>query len=476
MQKIFFDTRILDKNAIESFCLSEDILIENAAVALENCVRQYAMQYNLHTVQIVTGSGNNGADGYCLARRLSESDCNLEVFVFTKKKPKSEMCKTQFKRAFNASVIFSDELKQCDLLVDCFIGSGFSSVLDEETSAFIDEMNICSKMIIACDVPSGINKSGFCTNAVCADETVTMGALKASLFGDVVKDFVGKISCCNLGISRNMYEDSYETDIFCIERSDLKLPLRRKNNVNKGSFGHATVFAGEKKGASVIAAEAAFAFGSGLVTVVTDDSFSIPYELMQSDSMPLKTTAIAVGMGFGKNEEKISKLFGILKNKNLPCVLDADVLSFSGLKEFLEVSSCVLTPHPKEFSSLLEVLGIGKYSVSEIQKNRFWFAKLFQDKFPDVTLVLKGANPIIASEGKFYVCSYGKACLAKGGSGDVLSGLIVSLLAQGYSLKDAAISGVLAHALASEKIETDFGMTPGMLINEIRFLKNDKCL
>ena len=203
----------------------------------------------------------------------------------------------------------------------------------------------------------------------------------------------------------------------------------------------------------------------------------MPCDLMCSKEFPQNTSAIAVGMGLGR-ERKLDDLFAYLKNKTeTGCVLDADLCWYHEIKDLLDSRSksgaaTVITPHPKEFAALLENTGLGKHDVSEAIEHRIDLAKEFCSLFPGVVLLLKGATVLICvndSKGKtqMYFNPYGTSALAKGGSGDILAGLITGLLAQKYSALDAVVTASLIHAVASTKIEPDFTLTPSILLSSI---------
>ena len=188
---------------------------------------------------------------------------------------------------------------------------------------------------------------------------------------------------------------------------------------------------------------------------------------MQTHFISENCTAIAIGMGLGKYEtDEIRKIL----NKKVPKIIDADLFYDKLICEVLE-QEVVLTPHPKEFVSLLKLCEIADIDVSELQNNRFLYAQMFSKKYPKVVLLLKGANVIISKNEKLYVNRFGSAVLSKGGSGDVLSGLIGSLLAQGYEILDAAITASLAHAISSKNYsKNNYSLTPLDLIEEIKKL------
>ena len=359
--------------------------------------------------------------------------------------------------------VLRDEIINADCIIDGIFGSGLNKALSSEICEILSLANSAKSLKIAVDIPSGIDKSGCILGAAfCADLTIAMGALKLALFSDGAKDYVGRIKVANLGISRSNFEG--RSEYFLLQKSDLKLPLRRKQNTNKGDFGHTYVVSGQMSGAAQMAALAAHAIGSGLVSVVSDEPLNLSPILMQKSSFD---AARVVVCGCGLGERKID--LAALRDKS--CVIDADLCYKREILSLLNANSnLILTPHPKEFCSLLKIAGIADISVRELQERRFELAQAWSDKFSGV-LVLKGANTLIAQAGIIYVCDKGSAALAKGGSGDVLAGLIGGLLAQGYSPLKASICGVLAHALAARAFaKNSYALSPLDLIEEVKWL------
>ena len=461
MQKIFDEVNSLDKRCYEKFFLSEDLLMEHAASSMALYISENYL--HLNSILIVCGSGNNGADGITLARLL-HTKFNVKLFLASS--PKSPISELQLKRVEALGLEIVDALSPADIIVDCLFGTGLNKPLNEDSINIINTLNSYDSIKIACDIPSGINNIGQVESiAFEADITITMGALKTSLFTDVSKDYVGEIIVANLGVQRNIYE--IESNKYLLEKSDMKLPFRDKKNSHKGNFGHLNVIAGCKKGAGIIAANAAFGFGSGLVSIVCHENFELPYHIMQTHFISENCTAIAIGMGLGKYEtEEIRKIL----NKNVAKIIDADLFYDELICEVLE-QELVLTPHPKEFISLLKLCNIANITIDELQNNRFLYVEKFCEKYPKVVLLLKGANVIIAQDKKIFVNTFGSAVLSKGGSGDVLSGLIGSLLAQRYKPLDATISASLAHTLAARNYEkSNYSLIPSDLIEEVRKL------
>lgn len=543
MQNIYTDTRVLDRAAVSRFGLTEDILMENAARALETeiiCALQKSDRYDKECrVLIAAGGGDNGGDGWALARRLNGgtiANLSCSVAVLEVFPPKSQACMRQAERARSAGVPVirnfsrTDFIKNYHVIVDCIFGSGFHGPLNDKIEKLIAALNKADYFKIACDVPSGIDSKGCGTTAFCADITVCMGALKTVLFSDFAKNHTGKIITAPLGISSSLFESGGKSGknakaaelaqisataepvepaafgsempaAFLLEASDMRLPERLLSSVHKGDFGHAAVYTGEKPGAGIIAACAAFRCGAGLVSLVSPAGqsapavkagqnalppYAIPPYLMQSADLPEKTSAVAAGMGFGRNDdwgaaECAAALFALLnERRSLPCVLDADLFYCAEIKQLLKArpSGLVLTPHPKEFQSLLSLCGFGSVSVGQIAENRLELVSAFCSKYPGVVLLLKGANMTIGycpeksgkktgRKNEVYINTFGMPCLAKGGSGDVLAGLVCAFLAQKYEPLDAAIQGSLLLAASSRLQKSSYSSTPFTLIQSL---------
>ncbi|GAA8124265.1 NAD(P)H-hydrate dehydratase [Helicobacter pylori] len=466
MLSVYEKVNALDKRALEEWLLSEDILMENAAMALERAVLQNASLGA--KVIILCGSGDNGGDGYALARRLIG---RFRVLVFEMKPAKSPMCQLQKERAKKVGVVIKiweenalNQNLECDVLIDCVIGSHFKGKLEPFLN--FESLSQKARFKIACDIPSGIDSKGRVDKgAFKADLTISMGAIKSCLLSDRAKDYVGELKVGHLGVFNQIYEIPTET--FLLEKSDLKLPLRDKKNAHKGDYGHAHVLLGKHSGAGLLSALSALSFGSGVVSVQALEceitSNNKPLELVFCENFPNFLSAFALGMGL----ENIPKDF----NKWLelaPCVLDAGVFYHKEVLQALE-KEVVLTPHPKEFLSLLKLVGI-HISMLELLDNKLEIARDFSQKYPKVVLLLKGANTLIAHQGRVFINNLGSVALAKAGSGDVLAGLILSLLSQNYTPLDAAINASLAHALAGLKFKNNYALTPLDLIEKIKRL------
>lgn len=459
MQNLYTEVSSLDRRCVDLYALSEEVMMEHAASAIAGLIRERIAPGA--SILILCGSGNNGADGLALVRLLEGSYRVSHTLPLGASSP---LCRLQQERLEKLGLHPAPIPHSCDVIVDALFGSGLSRPLSGDSAAILDRVNAMEGVKIACDVPSGLFSDGRDPHAFVADVTVTMGGLKRGLFSDSAKEVAGEIITADLGIPRSCYELPSHWQL--LERDDLRLPIRTRISSHKGSFGHLAVVCGEKTGASVIAASAALRFGAGLVSLISNENVSIPYELMQSHSLPPTTTAIALGMGLGV-EFCDDELDAILHN-DLPLVLDADIFYHPMFLELLRRDRIVLTPHPKEFTQILKACRIADIDVATLQNDRFSHVERFCAAYPNAVLLLKGSNVIIGHHDRFFINPHGTVALAKGGSGDVLSGLIAALLAQGYDPLDAALHASLAHVLAAQKRGgNNYALTPFDLIESI---------
>ena len=467
MHKVFKSCYDLDKRCYEKYGLTEEILMENAARGMAEYIKQRFKKGS--SVLIVAGTGNNGADGIVLARQLNGL---YDVRLFVNFGVHSEMAKIQLKRTQKSGVKVATKMSESDIVVDAMLGAGVNRELDEVFVEYIKKMNSYNSFKIACDIPTGINESGnVLPIAFKADVTITMGAYKEALYLDEAKDYVGEVVRVNLGVEPEYYEGESQT--YVLEKEELKLPSRTTQNAHKGNFGHAAVFCGEKEGAGIISGMASASFGAGLTTLVVHDKISPPAYLMHSTVVPDNASALAIGMGLGGHFES-EFLEKYVLHSHLPIVLDADAFLSKELLSVLEQKDreIVITPHPKEFVIMWKILTGEELSVAEVQSRRFEMVRMFNTKYPHVTLLLKGANTLIMQENELYINPLGCSKLSKGGSGDVLSGLIVSLLSQGYTGLESAIQGSLALVMAANHYKgASYAMLPTDIIDEVSRLE-----
>ncbi len=461
MKPVFDKVEFLDNKAYEKYKLQSTILMEHAALGL---LQEIEKKFEKASVLVVCGSGNNGGDGLALARLLLTKGYQVKIYMPNPPSSKDSMYQMEVVKTLEIEFVDDIESLKVDVVVDALFGSGLNRSLEEWSKTIIKKMNTIEAYKVACDIPSGITINGEHNVCFKADVTVTMGAGKKSLYVDGTKNYVGKIVTKDLGLPYDKYVE--ESNINLLELSDMKLPHRMERDSHKGTYGHLAVIMGEKHGAALIAGKSAIRFGAGLVTVVVKDGYQVTPELMQSKKIPENANVVALGMGLG-NRYISEEINDMLENRT--AVIDADLLNNKLIVNILESKKdIVITPHPKEFAGLLTILGANNMDTATVQKNRFELAEEFSLKYPNVVLLLKGANSIIAKNGKMYINNEGTPALAKGGSGDVLAGLIGALVAQGYSTLDATISASLAHAIAASNYKgNDFALTPMDLITEV---------
>ncbi|MEE3776651.1 NAD(P)H-hydrate dehydratase [Campylobacter sp. CX2-4080-23] len=461
MKRLYIDSDKFDKNAVDNLGISELVLQENAARAVADAVRQRVKFGS--KILAICGKGNNASDAIAALRMLS---VEYECYALLLKDDLNHNAKIQLNIAKNVGVELLDfecDFSKFDCVVDGIFGSGFRGEMEPKIANLIEQINGLNALKIAVDMPSGVSNFGVASQVFKADFTICMGVLKLGLYSDMAKDFAGEIIQANLGLNESKF--SYGNSDYLVLLDDLELPNRALKNVSKGDFGHAFIACGDMSGAAKISANSALKMGAGRVSVVnlTQNILNLDPQIILKNSFD-GADAIAFGMGLGGASFDFSKLINRL------CVVDADAFYQPWIRDFAMSKLAILTPHPKEFSSLLRLCEIGEFSVDEIQNNRFKLAREFSSKFPSI-LVLKGANVIIAKDGVLYVAPQGSAKLAVGGSGDALSGIILAYLANKFSPLKAAINGVLAHQKSAQIYKgNDYSFTPNDIIEGLAWL------
>lgn len=456
MKTITNDIKLLEQNAINKG-LDELILMENAGFNLAKLIQKEAKKirknFKLKKVKILflLGGGNNAADGLVALRNLKNAKAYKLGFKENEIFKKQEQILKNFGFKFMQK---EPKFKKFHIIVDCILGTGINRGVDEETKQILKKANKSKALKIACDIPTNLG------NELCfkADITQCMGALKEILLEDFAKEFVGKIKIANLGINAKYF--SPKQNAFLLEKKDLKT-IKRSVSSNKGNFGHIYIVANESAG--TLAGLGALNFGCGLVSLVAKKSFS-PL-LMIKDKISSSANAISLGMGLCDLDILNDEIL-----QNIPLVLDANCFLSKALLGHLNREDVIITPHPKEFTRLYKMCFGEDLSVELLQKNRFFYAKKFAQNYKCV-LVLKGANPIIIQKEKLYVLNLGNEALAKGGSGDVLSGMIAALLGVNFTALKAAKNACLAHALVAKKYKFNKNS-----FDAIKLIKGLKCL
>ncbi len=475
----------IDQTTIEKFGVTGIELMENAG---EEIAEILLHEYEPEEVGIVTGKGNNAGDGLVVARLLANEGVNVKLIMTTQGENLSASGQENFKKLPKKVEVY-DRLKvpempelfnDCDVVLDALLGTGIEGAPRGVIGEAISVMNDLPIPIVAVDIPSGLNTDTGEAEGACviAQTTVTMGLPKRGMFLGVGPDVCGEIEIVDIGFPEELMEDPECKDHLIGVSDVLKaLPPRPKWG-HKGTFGTLLVIAGSLgyEGAAWLTTGAGLRSGVGLVfgaypakvadLVSADLVEAIKVRLNGHDGEYLthdcwkgiephfdQASAVALGPGIGMHEET-RRLVDELVCVRLPMVIDADGLNCLGEKvQYLTERDVptVLTPHPGEMARLT-----GK-NVEEIEDDRFGSArKLAQET--EAVVVLKGAHTVVASpQGDVYVNRTGNSGMAKGGSGDVLTGLIGGFLAQGLDALEASCAGVFLHGLAGDTVSEHLG-------------------
>ncbi len=477
--------RKLDSIAINEFKISGYELMKRAGKAtFDHLQNTYPLA---RQILVVCGAGNNAGDGYVIAKLAQLADLKVKVISLVGAEKLQGDAKTAWKdwhSLTHQSVEYSDALlQQTDVVIDAILGTGLQRDVEGEWAQLIKAINGSGKPVIAVDIPSGLcadtGRVRGC--AIKASSTMTYIALKKGLFTNQGVDYCGEILFDNLALPAGVYTRQPE-QAELLDWEHLKQCLKpRRASAHKHQLGHVLILGGDKgmPGAIRMTAEAALRSGVGLVTVVSH-SEHLPVvlagrpELMFSGcddghvSADLLLNASVIVVGPGLTDSVWShNLMACALQSSLPKVLDAGALRLLS-DEDAPQQNWVLTPHAGEAGALL-----GE-SAQIIQESRFASVELLQHQYGG-TVVLKGAGTLIQSANELTcLCSYGNAGMASAGMGDVLSGVIASLIAQGYGLSLASQLGVCIHALAGDMAAQDgqTGLLAGDLFARIRELVN----
>lgn len=477
-----------DRHTIEEIGIPSLVLMERAAL---QCLRVIeSRQIDTGKVLIVCGSGNNGGDGFALARLFLEKGICPTVAFVGKETSRSEECATQMKifEALGGEILSEIPEREYTLVVDAIFGVGLSREISGRYASVLETMNRLKGTKLAMDIPSGVSaESGQILGiAFRADYTVSMQCEKLGTVLFPGKEYAGEVFAVPIGIDESCFAEQEEV-VRTYDRTDLKFVLpKRPMNSHKGTYGKVLLIAGSEgmSGAAFFSAAAAYGIGAGLVRIYTPESnrqilqqllpeaIITTYEEAPVTSVVGWADVIGIGPGLSKGERAAEILEKVLKQAEVPCVIDADGLNLLADSNRLELlkerkSETILTPHMKEMSRLLH--GI---PVSEIQAERFGILKEFVEKYP-VTCVLKDARTLVMKQGESpYLNTTGNQAMSKGGSGDVLTGVITGLLAQQITAFDAAVSGVFLHGMAGDQAKNEkgsYGVLARDLIHEIEY-------
>ncbi len=503
--------RRIDSIAINDYGIPGVVLMENAGLAVVNCLEKIMGCLMDKKISIFAGKGNNGGDGYVIARHLCNKGVKVKVFLL------GEINNVAGDAKINLDIICQmgidvievtserdwDKAKIAvafaDCLVDALLGTGFKGELSSEMAQAIKIINNAEKPVFAVDIPSGVNANNgqISSLAVQADYTVTFGLFKPGLLLHSGALHAGRSVVADIGIPVPLLTDCNIKQNIITAALVRQVLVKRCPDAHKGTCGRVLVVAGSVglTGAAALSSLAAMRAGAGLVTLGIADSLNNIMEVKLTEVMtkPLPEIAggaigiealpvieqlieqcdvLAIGPGLGRQEETGITVGEIVKTAKRPMVIDADALyALAGATDILSSAEAlaVLTPHPGEMARLMDL------SIEKINEDRVEIARRAAVEWESV-VVLKGAPTVVAfPDSEVYINTTGNAGMATGGTGDVLTGVIAAFIAQGMSSQDAAVAGVYIHGLAGNIAIKDgmVGMMAGDLLPAIQKAIND---
>lgn len=470
------EMNIIDRQMDEKYGMPTLLLMENAGNAIATYIyRKYGTDKK---ITVVAGSGNNGGDGWCAARLLHAKGCDVEVLSLCPREKMRELVLKNYEIARNLSVKYvldvtsaqiESKIAECDIVVDAILGTGITGTVKDDAKKAIDIINASNKTVISVDVPSGINATdgSVCGTAVKADCLLVLGTLKQGLLFYPARDYFKSVEIDKISISDNVFATVSNKKTYT-QKEISKLFVERKANTHKGSFGKLGIIAGSvgMTGAACLCAEAALRSGAGIIQLAVPQSLNNVFEIKLTEQMsrPMPENEYgalarskelvdfcngksALVIGPGLSTESDGQLFipDILDTFDGSIVIDADGLNLIAKNpNVLKCGKCIVTPHLGEMSRLTGL------TVEQISKNQSDVALDFAKKY-NVVVVLKNYITVIASpNGSVVFNTTGNSGMATGGSGDVLSGIIGSLSAQGYNNFDAAVIGTFINGFAAD--------------------------
>ena len=482
----------IDQYAENVLNISTLTLMKRAGEAVARAARGMTSE-NDHII-ILAGKGNNGGDGYASAELLC-SDRKvvvLDVFAVGQRsgagKHFLERCKSAGIEIREGAESLSELLPSAALVIDAIFGTGYSGELSPELRGVSELVNNSGRLVLAVDLPLGIisDTAEVMDGALKADATVALTLLKPAHLSYPAKEYVGAVSLCTLELDDHL--DSFEFEFFSTDDDTFKSAVKKRlPTANKGSFGKTLHITGSEKyrGAAHLALEAALRSGVGIVChsgggeLAAELRLKFPEAIYVDKLLPSdggdpvfsaigRYSSVLLGSGSSVSEELCLLAEGIISSEGAPVVIDADginsIAKYSSPEIFLRAKrKIILTPHPLEFSRLSGL------SVEFINEHRLSSAISFAQKY-GVILLLKGGATVITDGNVTYVNTSGSSALAKGGSGDVLAGLISSLVAFCDDPLSATAAGAYVHGKAGDTLSaelSDYGVTPSDLPAEI---------
>jgi hydroxyethylthiazole kinase-like uncharacterized protein yjeF len=490
----------LEQIAIKQYGIPAYELMKRAGAAVFHVISsRYSQQKN---VLILCGAGNNAGDGYVVARLAKQSGYTVRVMSLQN----PDLLSNQALLAYNDWLSVADSADQimgvdhsliedAELIVDALLGTGLTREVTGEWADCINKVNQSNNLVLSVDIPSGLlaDTGAVSGSAIRADITVSFIGLKQGLFTAEANDVCGELVFSDLDLPADIYEQ-VECDARLINDVDYGLLPKRKASSHKGKFGHVLIVGGNTSmpGAIILSARAALRTGAGLVTILTIGehleaiSSAVPEAMIRvCDTVTMdevfdqafvsSITHVAIGMGLGQGDWSLACLRHCAQ-MNKPMLIDADALNLIakiGVSEIRLSSSVpvVITPHPGEAARLLSTNKV--LETTEIQADRFKTVKSLRTLFDSVEtciVVLKGSGTIIFDGIAVKICHLGNPAMAAPGLGDVLSGIIIALMAQQDNLSEMTVAetvtlAVCLHAAAADAVVD--GKTRGLIASDV---------
>ncbi|MBU8910100.1 MAG: NAD(P)H-hydrate dehydratase [Desulfobacterales bacterium] len=488
----------MDRKTIESFGIPGLVLMENAGRGAVKILFKKFKGIKTKKIAVIAGRGNNGGDGFVIARYLMEKGIVVNTFLLSSKekvqgdaKVNMELSQKLCDRSRTCSIIeipdadtFKKQKRNIlhhDLFIDAILGTGLNSDVRGFFKDAIELINSSQRPVFSVDIPSGLHSDTGqpLGTAVKADATATFAFAKAGQVLYPGNYYTGDLEVIDIGIPE-----------FIAREKNIKLSLIEKNEIaacfsprqfqsHKGSFGHLLVIAGStgKTGAAALCANAAMRCGTGLVTLGVAKSLNkiIEPQVIEPMTHPLpekekgflsdncfdeiqtllkEKQALALGPGLGTQKDTKKLVKKLIEKSDVPLIIDADAINcIAQNPEILKKkkSPAILTPHPGEMARLCDM------TTQDIQADRIGIASQFA-KTHDIILILKGAQTVISlPDGRSAICPTGNPGMASGGMGDVLTGMIAGFCAQGFSPENASLAGVYIHGMCADILAKDMG-------------------
>lgn len=467
------EIKIVDKKTISYSKISSLELMEKAAISFVNHLKKKSFTKSVNFI-VVCGKGNNGGDGLVIARLLHHLGYDVKIYIVDVLKRVSEEFTNNLQKAKATNVEINyishidENLKFNEsIIIDAIFGIGLNRDIEGVAKEIIEKINGSNSLVYSVDLPSGLFLDKPTELAVKATETISFQIPKLALYLPDNNCFAGEVSLVDIGFNTQaIAEAKSNADYLTLEDvSKLLLPVNKFTH--KGQQGHTLIIGGSsgRIGAIALAAKGALKGGCGLVTAFIPKCGVVPLhsifpELMILEDidehkitdikLPFKYNAAAIGMGMGTASATAIAFLKFIKDSNFPLVVDADAINILSQNKKLLAhlpANTIFTPHPGELKRLVGPWNDDFHKIELVQT----FAKTY-----NAVVVIKGANTIIIDSAHMYVNSSGTPALATAGSGDVLSGLIASLLAQNYSATTACKLGVFLHGMTANISKTNY--------------------